>query len=226
MSLLDRPVVAVIGSRFASPRGLELAAEVARELVAIGVVVATGLAAGIDAAAHRTTPSRRAADHWRHRDLPPGRAFPSAHARLQELVYREHLLVSPFAPDTVTRRGHFPARNRAMARIAAATVLVEAGENSGTVHQVRESLLVGRPVLIAERLSRRPTCVQWPTAVLGANWGCLVWGKPRTSRSEYKRCSRKTGAHPAIACPGTEGDLGPPRGRGHVGAIGAFQLAH
>ena len=173
VSLLEQPSVAVVGARFASEERRELAAAVARELVAMGIAVVSGLAAGIDGVAHR------AAIAAGGRTIavigtPLERAFPREHARLQEAIYRDHLVVSPFAAGTVTQRGHFPRRNRVMARVARATVLIEAGEKSGTVHQVQECLAVGRPVLISERLIRSPT-VQWPRQLWGQR-GVCVWG--------------------------------------------------
>lgn len=111
----------------------------------------SGLAAGIDEAAHR------AAIAFGGRTIamigtPLERAYPPENARLQEEIYREHLLLSPFAAGTRTHPGHFPARNRAMARLAMATVVAEAHGNSGTVHQVRESLACGKPVFATRRV--------------------------------------------------------------------------
>jgi DNA processing protein len=185
-SLLERPGVAVVGSRFASDERRELASAIARELVAMGVVVVSGLAAGIDSVAHQ------AAIAAGGRTIavigtPLERVFPREHARLQEAIYRDHLVVSPFAADTVTRRGHFPRRNCVMARIARATVLVEAGEKSGTVHQVRESLAVGRPVLLSERVVMNPR-VQWARELWGRQ-GLFVWDTAEDVRWLLRRAS-------------------------------------
>ena len=111
----------------------------------------SGLAAGIDTAVHRAAIAaggRTVAVIG----TPLERAYPPENARLQEQIYSDHLLVSPFAEGTRTHRGHFPARNRVMARLAVATVVAEARENSGTEHQVRESLACGRRVFVASRL--------------------------------------------------------------------------
>ena len=146
--LVRARAVAVVGSRAASIEGRAFAAEVACALVKAGFAVMSGLALGIDTAAHR------AAIAARGRTIavigtPLERAYPPENARLQRDIYEEHLLVSPFAAGTRTHRGHFPARNRVMARLAVATVVAEAGENSGTAHQVRESMACGRPVLVS-----------------------------------------------------------------------------
>ena len=71
--------------------------------------------------------------------------------------------MSPFAEGTRTTRGHFPARNRVMARLTQATVLVEAGERSGTQHQLREAIGVGRLVFVHMRLVGK---VAWVTELV------------------------------------------------------------
>ena len=75
--------------------------------------------------------------------------------RLQARIAREHLVVSPFAVGTPMARGHFPRRNRLMAQIASATLLVEAGPTSGTRHQVDACVALGRPVLVRASLLGR-----------------------------------------------------------------------
>jgi DNA processing protein len=149
--LLDCPGVAVVGSRRASFQGRALAAEVAHELVRRGLVVISGLAAGIDATAHEAAMvagGRTIAVLGTSLD----QTYPRHHASLQERIMREHLVVSPFESGTPTARWHFPARNRVMARLATAMVLVEANETSGTRHQLQESVALGRPVLVYEQL--------------------------------------------------------------------------
>jgi DNA processing protein len=133
------------------------------DLAESGFAVVSGLAEGIDAAAHRgaiTAPGGRAIGVI---GTPLERVYPSQHASLQEAIYRKHLLVSPFAEGTRTTRGHFPARNRVMARLAQATVLIEAGERSGTQHQVREAISVARLVLVHTRLI---DTVEWVTELV------------------------------------------------------------
>lgn len=148
VTLLGAPLVAVVGSRRASPKGLRRARQLARDLARRGVVVLSGLAAGIDRAAHEA-----ALEHGGRTiavvGTPLERAYPAENAALQERIYKEHLLLSPFAPGTPTRPGHFPARNRVMARLALATVVIEAGDASGSLHQVAESVRAGRPVFVA-----------------------------------------------------------------------------
>jgi DNA processing protein len=108
-------------------------------------VVLSGLAAGIDRAAHEAA-IREGGRTIAVIGTGLDEAYPREHAALQERVYRDHLLVSPFAPGSRTARWHFPARNRVMAQLAEATVLVEATEESGTRHQIEECLKLGRVV--------------------------------------------------------------------------------
>lgn len=107
-----------------------MAWQVASELAAQGVVVVSGLAAGIDAAAYRgamASGGRTIAVIG----TPLDRVYPKRHAALQQTIHEQHLLLSPFALGAGTMRGHFPARNRVMARIADATVVSRPGRRAG-----------------------------------------------------------------------------------------------
>lgn len=164
LSLLKMPAVAVVGSRKASPEGLQRAGQISRDLVAAGVVVMSGLAAGVDAMAHRTA--------IRHRGrtvavtaMPLDRAYPAEHAELQMEIYTHHLLVTPFQSGQRIYPKDFPERNRVMARLARATVVIEAGDTSGTLHQVVESIEAGRHVFIPRSVVE-DKAVSWPSRFL------------------------------------------------------------
>jgi DNA processing protein len=187
MRLLHRPAVAIIGSRSASTAGLLAAEAVASELAMRGHVILSGLAAGIDRAAHEgaiRAGGRTIAVIGTSLD----QAYPPQHAALQERVYREHLLVSPFATGSRTARWHFPARNRVMARLSLATVLVDATEASGTRHQVEECVKLGRVVYARSALvetlgwlrgAREGAVVGWTDArELGLRLGGAHAGRP------------------------------------------------
>ena len=169
--LLDRPSIAVVGSRRASHEGRALAAEVACELVRRGLVVLSGLATGIDATAHE------AAMLERGRTIAVigtslDETYPRHHASLQERIANEHLVVSPFESGTPMAPWHFPKRNRLMARLARAMVLVEAGPTSGTRHQVEECLSLGRPVFVRAALLQAG--IDWLNAA-SARTGVVEW---------------------------------------------------
>jgi DNA processing protein len=170
-SLLDCPSIAVVGSRRASHEGRAIAAEVSCELVRRGFVVLSGLAAGIDATAHEAAMlegGRTIAVIGTSLD----QAYPRHHASLQERIAIEHLVVSPFESGTPMAPWHFPKRNRLMARLARAMVLVEAGAMSGTRHQVEECVSLGKPVFIHESLLKEE--IEWLSAAY-ARTGVREW---------------------------------------------------
>lgn len=153
--------VSIVGSRKASQRGLTTAADLARALVARGVVVVSGLAEGIDAAAHQA-----ALDAGGHTvgvlGTPLDQSYPAKNRALQNRLMREQLVVSQFEPGSVVVKKNFPDRNRTMALLSDATVIVEAGEKSGSLHQGWEAIRLGRPLFVMEQLMLDPS-LTWPT---------------------------------------------------------------
>jgi DNA processing protein len=163
--LLGKTAVAIVGSRKASPEGTRRAAKLAKALVEAQVVVMSGLAEGIDQAAHR------AAIESGGRTIavigtPLDKAYPAAHAKLQQEIYERHLLVSPFTAGERTFPSSFPLRNRVMARLSRATVIVEAGDTSGTLHQAAECVKIGRSLFIAKSVLEDKALV-WPARFMG-----------------------------------------------------------
>lgn len=167
LSLVRQPCVAVVGARRASPAGRLRAAEVARALAQRGIVVVSGLAEGIDVTAHE---SAIAAGGRTIAVIgtPIDRAYPAAHAGLQEQIYTDHLLISSFAPGARVFASNFPQRNRLMAAISDATVIIEAGESSGTLHQASEcrSDRLNRWLFI-DRSQVGRSDLAWPSTFLG-----------------------------------------------------------
>ncbi|MCR9245512.1 MAG: DNA-protecting protein DprA [bacterium] len=141
--------VAIIGSRSATPAHLKLAADLAAELVRHDVVVVSGLAAGIDTAAHR------AAIDAGGRTIavlgtPVDKVYPVSNRDLQIRIGREHLVVSQFRTSIGAKA--FPMRNRTMALASHASVVIAAGEKSGTRHQAWEAVRMNRPLLLSEQV--------------------------------------------------------------------------
>ncbi len=144
-TLRHEPAVAVVGARRASSYGLEMSYALGRGLGAAGVPVVSGLALGIDAAAHRgciDAGGRPLAVLAGGPDIP----YPRAHARLHEEVRACGLVVSEQPPGQRSHRWAFPARNRIMAGLAATTVLVEAAEKSGSMITATLATQLGRTV--------------------------------------------------------------------------------
>ena len=151
LSVDDEQSVAVVGTRQASPDGLRRAGTVARGLCQAGYVVVSGLAAGIDTAAHRG-----ALDAGGRTVAVIGtglrRAYPSENEPLQRTLAEEHAVVSQFWPDQPPGRHTFPMRNAVMSGFALATVVVEASYTSGARMQARLALEHGRPVFLLRSL--------------------------------------------------------------------------
>jgi DNA processing protein len=141
----DEPAVAVVGARRASPYGRRVAEELGRGLAQAGLTVVSGLAAGIDAAAHH---GALAGGGRTVAVLATGvdRVYPPWHRELADQVAAAGALVSEFACGTPPLQFHFPRRNRIISGLALGTVVVEAAERSGSLITARYALEQGREV--------------------------------------------------------------------------------
>jgi DNA processing protein len=148
----DRASIAIIGARRASPEGLRLAAEFATEFVSSGYTVVSGLAAGIDTAAHEAALARGGrtvaviGTGLLHQSYPPG------NAELQRDIAARCAVLSQFWPHTPPTQKTFPMRNAVMSGLSRGSVVIEASERSGARVQARLALAHGRPVFLLERL--------------------------------------------------------------------------
>jgi len=145
VELLRRPAVAVVGARSCSPYGAQVARMLGRELAAAGLVVVSGLARGVDGEAHRGAlesggPTVAVLGCGIDRD------YPAAHGELASRIRATGLAVSEYAPGVEPAPWRFPARNRIIAGLSAATVVVEARERSGALITVDLALEEGREV--------------------------------------------------------------------------------
>ena len=149
--LRSHPRVSVIGSRSASPEGLEAARMISREIVKRGGVVVSGLARGIDTAAHQAAidaGGRTIAVLGNGLDV----SYPRENTALQKLIGRKHLVVTQFPEGTPPSRGNFPKRNETMALLSDGSIIVEAGASSGTTHQGWAALRLCRPLFFPDHL--------------------------------------------------------------------------
>jgi DNA processing protein len=137
--------VAVVGSRAASPSSLQAGRRLAEDLAAAGIVVVSGLARGVDAAAHEGA----LATGFTVAVLGSGVdvVYPPEHAALAERIVASGAVVSEFAPGTAPLRHHFPLRNRIISGLCLAVVIVEAAERSGALITARTALDQGRDVM-------------------------------------------------------------------------------
>ncbi len=164
-ALLRRgPRVSVVGSRRASAEGLRRARALSSALAHHGITVVSGLAAGIDRAAHEA--AIEASGHTiAVIGTPLDSVYPKENRNLQERIARDHLLVSQFPSGHPVLPKNFPIRNRTMALLTDATVIVEAGEKSGTLHQAWEALRLGRLLLLLESVANDPA-LTWPAEMV------------------------------------------------------------
>jgi DNA processing protein len=164
-SLLRRkPKVSIVGSRHATDDGTRRAYRLARILVEHDAVVVSGLALGIDTAAHQATigaGGRTVAVIG----TPITESYPRVNAALQHVIATRHALVSQFPAGYLTRPANFPMRNRTMALICDATVIVEAGETSGSISQGWEALRLGRALFLMASIVDR-TDLTWPRKMM------------------------------------------------------------
>jgi DNA processing protein len=174
VSLLQRhPRVAVVGTRRPSADGERRTRRLVHILVDHGASVVSGLAEGVDTIAH-TQAIARGGRTIAVLGTPIDDVFPRSNAALQAQIARDHLLVSEFPPGSAVSRGNFPRRNRTMALIADVSVIVEAGESSGTVSQGWEALRLGRPLFLLKSLVDSE--LAWPREML--SYGALVLARP------------------------------------------------
>lgn len=146
-AMADAPVVAIVGSRRASAYGLQVARLLGEACAAAGAVVVSGMARGIDAAAHEGALAGGGTT-WAVWGTGPDRVYPPEHRALADrLIDSGGALLTEYPPGTPPRRHHFPERNRIVAGVARSVVVVEAAARSGALVTARMAVDEGREVL-------------------------------------------------------------------------------
>jgi len=143
--LLSAGGVTIVGARRATQRGRDIAERLGRALGRAGVPVVSGLALGVDGAAHAGALGA-SGDTVAVLGTGTDVVYPRRHFRLFEAIRERGLLVSEFAPGTQAAPHHFPRRNRILAALSSLTVVVEAGRRSGSLITVDHALDLGRDV--------------------------------------------------------------------------------
>lgn len=154
---ITAPKVSVVGTRRPTKEGIAEAQIVSKMLVENGVAVVSGLAMGIDTVAHRTAIDQ-GGKTVAVLGTPLDKVYPTSNYGLQKEIAKNHLVVSQFPIGYPITKGNFVRRNRTMALMSNATVIVEAGDGSGTLHQGWEALRLKRPLFVCS-----PTVKASPT---------------------------------------------------------------
>ncbi len=158
--------LAVVGSRKPSEEGTRRAARLARELVKRDFAVVSGLATGIDTAAHSAAIEAGGVTIGII-GTPLGEYYPKENRELQDFIAKDHLLISQIpvlryeVQPFQQKRHYFPERNATMSALTEGTIIVEAGETSGTLTQARAALYQGRKLFILESCFQNPA-ITWP----------------------------------------------------------------
>tara|TARA_R110002111_G_scaffold244674_1_gene306918 strand:+ start:1481 stop:2152 length:672 start_codon:yes stop_codon:yes gene_type:complete len=167
--LQSGPRIAVVGSRKVSIDGAKRAKRLVIELVKNDCVIISGLAMGVDTIAHRVsmqTGGKTVAVLGTPLDI----ATPVGNRDLQNEIMNDHLAISQFGIGTTISKRNFPARNRTMALVCQASVIVEAGDSSGTLSQGWEAIRLGRPLFIMKSLF--DSSLKWPSMM--REYGAIV----------------------------------------------------
>lgn len=145
VGLLRQPSLAIVGSRHATAQGIENARAFAKHLSDAGLCIVSGLAAGIDGAAHEGGLSGRGRT-IAVMGTGPEQLYPRRHQKLGERIAQEGLLLTEFGPGTPPLPAHFPQRNRIIAGMSLGTLVVEAAVQSGSLITARMASECGREV--------------------------------------------------------------------------------
>ncbi|NOX95070.1 MAG: DNA-processing protein DprA [Alphaproteobacteria bacterium] len=168
--LVNTPCVAVVGSRKATPHGIKRTQQLVTGLVEAGFTIVSGLAEGIDRAAHDAA-IKAGGQTISVLGTPLHNNYPKANAELQKLIAEKYLVISQVPVlryglgNPRSNRFFFPARNITMSALTSATVIVEASDTSGTMHQARAALKQGRKLFILKSCLENKE-ISWPTKFL------------------------------------------------------------
>lgn len=167
--------VSVIGTRQPTKEGLKAAEEVSKILIENNVVIVSGLAKGIDEVGHRIA-LKNGGKTIAVIGTPLNKTYPKENTELQEEIMKSNLVISQYSVGRPTTKKDFVLRNRTMALISDASVIVEAGEGSGSLYQGWETLRLGRPLFICKSVVHNSK-LKWPKKMI--EYGAIELDDPR-----------------------------------------------
>lgn len=183
--------VSVVGSRKVSGLGIKRVEKICKYLIENDITVVSGLAEGVDTVAHKTAIDNDGST-IAVIGTPLDKYFPRFNKDLQEIIAENFLVISQFPENYPVTPKSFPIRNRTMALISDATIIIEASEKSGTKHQGWEALRLGRDLFIMENVIKEN--ITWAKEMLkygavvltSSNYKDLIEDIPyMTSKTDY-----------------------------------------
>ena len=156
----EAPSISVVGTRKPSKEGILRTRKLVKSLVAKQYTIISGLAEGIDTAAHQTA-LKEGGSTIAVLGTPLTQQYPKSNQALRDQIAKDYLVISQFPVCSTTKPYFFVERNKTMAALAKATIIVEAGETSGTRIQAAAALEQGRKVFMPDSCFERPG-ITWP----------------------------------------------------------------
>ena len=156
--------VSVIGTRNPTKGGIRDAEKVAKTLIKNNIIIVSGLAKGIDSIGHKIA-VENGGKTIAVLGTPLNKTYPKENTELQKEIMKNHLVVSQYPTGYKTTPKDFALRNRTMALISDATVIIEAGDKSGTLYHGWETIRLGRPLFICKQMIHDPK-LKWPQEMI------------------------------------------------------------
>lgn len=162
--LLKGRRVSVVGSRKISKFGKARTEIITKALIERGITVVSGLAEGVDTIAHETAIQNRGKT-IAVLNTPLSKVYPTKNRELLNQIKKDHLAISQFPDNFPYKKSNSPIRNRTMALISDATIIIEAGEKSGTRYQGWEALRLGRQLFLMQNVAE-DNSITWPREMI------------------------------------------------------------
>ena len=169
--LLRMPLASVIGTRQPSGQGIARTRRITKLLVEQGFGIVSGLAKGIDTVAHETV-LEFGGSTIAVTGTPIDECYPASNAHLKQRIIEKGLVLSQFVPGGRVFKSNFPKRNTLMASLSDIKIIAEAGEKSGTRHQISESVRLGRPVGFLAAVGDRG--FPWIAEAINSGYGFVI----------------------------------------------------
>jgi len=162
--LIEGRRVSVVGSRKISKYGKARTEIITKALIERGITIVSGLAEGVDTVAHETA-LQNSGKTIAVLNTPLNKVYPAKNRELLNQIKKDHLAISQFPENFPYQKSNSPIRNRTMALISDATIIIEAGGKSGTRYQGWEALRLGRQLFLMQNVAE-DTSLTWPMEMI------------------------------------------------------------